>query len=204
MIEIFLSILLYTIFGFAGIFASKKIKFIQKNFYRKQNLIYLSIFYIVYGFFLGQLDTGNLGIAYQIGFGLGNFLSALAGAIIATYGTNLDRCRIDLVSQNKYGRRGLRRTYFPFVFRTNGSDQLQMLTTLIQVGVVHIAQWFTQRVVNCLYYFLTVGHLLYVVRIIFLEEKLKITRFDLGVIRSINELVPDLRQHRWVRRFDRF
>ena len=43
------------------------------------------IFYIVYGFFLGQLDTGNLGIAYQIGFGLGNFLSALAGAIIATY-----------------------------------------------------------------------------------------------------------------------
>ena len=85
MIEIFLSILLYTIFGFIGIFASKKIKFIQKNFYIKQNLIYLSIFYIVYGFFLGQLDTGNLGIAYQIGFGLGNFLSALAGAIIATY-----------------------------------------------------------------------------------------------------------------------
>ena len=85
MIEIFLSILLYTIFGFVGIFASKKIKFIQKNFYIKQNLIYLSIFYIVYGFFLGQLDTGNLGIAYQIGFGLGNFLSALAGAIIATY-----------------------------------------------------------------------------------------------------------------------
>ena len=85
MIEIILSILLYTIFGFAGIFASKKIKLIQKNFYRKQNLIYLSIFYIVYGFFLGQLDTGNLGIAYQIGFGLGNFLSALAGAIIATY-----------------------------------------------------------------------------------------------------------------------
>ena len=85
MIEIFLSIVLYTIFGFAGIFASKKIKFIQKNFHVKQNLIYLSIFYIVYGFFLGQLDTGNLGIAYQIGFGLGNFLSALAGAIIATY-----------------------------------------------------------------------------------------------------------------------
>ena len=85
MIEIFLSILLYTIFGFIGIFASKKIKFIQKNFYIKQNLIYLSIFYIVYGFFLGQLDTGNLGIAYQIGFGLGNFLSALAGAVIATY-----------------------------------------------------------------------------------------------------------------------
>ena len=85
MIEIFLSILLYTIFGLIGIFASKKIKFIQKNFHIKQNLIYLSIFYIVYGFFLGQLDTGNLGIAYQIGFGLGNFLSALAGAIVATY-----------------------------------------------------------------------------------------------------------------------
>ena len=34
-------------FGFAGIFASKKIKFVQKNFYIKQNLIYLSIFYVV-------------------------------------------------------------------------------------------------------------------------------------------------------------
>ena len=85
MIAIFLSILLYTIFGFVGIFASKKVKFIQKNFYIRQNLIYLSILYIVYGFFLGQLDTGNLGIAYQIGFGFGNFLSALAGAVIATY-----------------------------------------------------------------------------------------------------------------------
>ncbi len=85
MIAIFLSILLYTIFGFVGIFASKKIKFVQKNFYIKQNLIYLSIFYVVYGFFLGQLDSGNLGIAYQIGFGLGNFLSALAGAIISTF-----------------------------------------------------------------------------------------------------------------------
>ena len=85
MIEIFLSILLYTIFGFDYIFAFKKIKFIQENIFRLDNIIFLSIFYIVYGFFLGQLDTGNLGIAYQIGFGLGNFLSALAGAIIATY-----------------------------------------------------------------------------------------------------------------------
>ena len=80
-----LSLVIYTIFGFLGIFVSKKIKFIKKNFKKKQNLIYLSIFYIVFGFFLGQLNSGNLGIGYQIGFGLGNFLAAFAGAIITTF-----------------------------------------------------------------------------------------------------------------------
>ena len=83
MILIILSIILYTIFGLIGIFSSKKIKFVRKNFKDKQNIIYLSIFFIVFGFFLGQGDPGNSGVAYQIGYGLGNYISCFVGAIIA-------------------------------------------------------------------------------------------------------------------------
>ena len=84
MIYIFISIILYTIFGLIGIFASKKISFVKKNFKNKQNIIYLSIFFVVFGAFLGQYDPGNTGVAYQIGYGLGNYISCFVGAIIAT------------------------------------------------------------------------------------------------------------------------
>ena len=84
MIFIFISIILYTIFGLIGIFSSKKISFVKKTFKNKQNIIYLSIFFIVFGFFLGQNDPGNTGVAYQIGYGLGNYISCFVGAIIAT------------------------------------------------------------------------------------------------------------------------
>ena len=85
MIYIFISIILYTIFGLIGIFSAKKINFVKKNFKSKQNSIYLSIFFIVFGFFLGQYDPGNTGVAYQIGFGLGNYVSCFVGAILATF-----------------------------------------------------------------------------------------------------------------------
>ncbi len=84
-IDIIISIILYTIFGLIGIFASKKINFVKKNFKNKQNIIYLSIFFIVFGFFLGQYDPGNTGFAYHIGFGLGNYVSCFVGAILATF-----------------------------------------------------------------------------------------------------------------------
>ena len=84
MIFIIISIILYTIFGLIGIFASKKISFVKKNFKNKQNIIYLSIFFVVFGSFLGQYDPGNTGVAYQIGYGLGNYISCFVGAIIAT------------------------------------------------------------------------------------------------------------------------
>ena len=85
MIYIIISIILYTIFGLIGIFASKKISFVKKNFKNKQNIIYLSIFFVVFGSFLGQYDPGNTGVAYQIGYGLGNYISCFVGAIIATF-----------------------------------------------------------------------------------------------------------------------
>ena len=85
MILIILSIITYAIFGLIGIFASKKINFVKKNFKSKQNSIYLSIFFIVFGTFLGQQDPGNTGVAYQIGYGVGNYISCFVGAIIATF-----------------------------------------------------------------------------------------------------------------------
>ena len=48
-------------------------------------IIYLSIFFIVFGSYLGQYDPGNTGIAYQIGYGIGNYVSCFVGAIIATF-----------------------------------------------------------------------------------------------------------------------
>ena len=40
---------------------------------------------IVFGFFLGQYDPGNTGVAYQVGYGLGNYVSCFLGAILATF-----------------------------------------------------------------------------------------------------------------------
>ena len=83
MIDILLSIILYGIFGLLGIHLFKKIDFFKK-ITNKQNTIYISIFYIVFGFFIGQADQYNTGIAYQIGFGIGNFISAVVGSLLAT------------------------------------------------------------------------------------------------------------------------
>ena len=83
--SIIISIILYAIFGLIGIFFLKKINFVKKNFNNQQNIVYLSIFFIVFGFFLGQYDEGNTGITYQIGYGIGNYISCFGGAVIATY-----------------------------------------------------------------------------------------------------------------------
>ena len=85
MFFIIVSIILYTLFGLIGIFLLKKINFVKKTFNNKQNIIYLSVFFIVFGSYLGQYDPGNTGIAYQIGYGIGNYVSCFVGAIIATF-----------------------------------------------------------------------------------------------------------------------
>ena len=93
MVDLIISIIVYALFGLIGIFLLKKINFVKKTFNNKQNIIYLSIFFIVFGFFLGQNDEGNVGdtaerIAYQIGYGVGNYISCFAGAVIATFLAN--------------------------------------------------------------------------------------------------------------------
>ena len=93
MFDVILSLIIYTIFGLIGIFLLKKINFVKKTFNNKQNIIYLSIFFIVFGFFLGQYDEGNVGdasdrIFYQIGYGIGNYIACFVGAVIATFLAN--------------------------------------------------------------------------------------------------------------------
>ena len=90
MVDIIISLILYTLFGLIGIFLLKKINFVKQTFNNKKNIIYLSIFFIVFGFFIGQYDLGNVGygserIAYQIGYGIGNYITCFVGAIIATF-----------------------------------------------------------------------------------------------------------------------
>jgi hypothetical protein len=84
MIYIF-SCILYALFGLIGIFLLKRINFTKNIFNKKQNIIYLSIFYLVFGFFIGKYDEGNTGIAFQIGYGIGNYAVCFAGAVIATF-----------------------------------------------------------------------------------------------------------------------
>ena len=90
MVDLIISIIVYALFGLIGIFLLKKINFVKKTFNNKQNIIYLSIFFIVFGFFIGNFDVENVGyrserIAYQIGYGLGNYASCFVGAVIATF-----------------------------------------------------------------------------------------------------------------------
>ena len=85
MIDIIISLILYTLFGLIGIFLFKRINFTKNIFNKKQSAIYLSIYYIVFGFFLGQLEDGNPDIRYQISFGLGHYFICFVGTVIATF-----------------------------------------------------------------------------------------------------------------------
>jgi Na+/melibiose symporter-like transporter len=51
MIDIIISLIPYTLFGLIGILLFKRINFTKNIFNKKQSAIYLSIYYIVFGFF---------------------------------------------------------------------------------------------------------------------------------------------------------
>ena len=91
MLNIILSIILYAVFGFIGIYGLNKISFFKKHFQKKQNAIYLMIYYIVFSFFIGQKDPLNSGIAFQIGYGFGNCFAAILGAVISSYFANKNK-----------------------------------------------------------------------------------------------------------------
>jgi len=79
-----MSLILYTLFGLIGIFLFKKINFTKEIFSKRQTAIYSSIFFLVFGFFLGQHEGQNT-IGTQIAFGIGNYFACFVGAIIATF-----------------------------------------------------------------------------------------------------------------------
>ena len=84
MFEMLFSIILYAIFGLMGIFLFKRINFTKEILSKKQNAIYSSIYYLVFGIFLAQF-SGYDDVPTQIGFGLGHYFVCFVGAIIATF-----------------------------------------------------------------------------------------------------------------------
>ena len=84
MIDMLISVVIYAIFGFVGIFLFKRIEF-TKNFFNNRNIvIFLSIFYLIVGVFLSKLD-GSKDISFDMGYAIGNYLSCFLGAFIATF-----------------------------------------------------------------------------------------------------------------------
>ena len=100
MINSFMKI--YSVFGFIGIYGLNKISFFKKHFQKKQNAIYLTIYYIVFGFFIGQKDPLNSGIAFQIGYGFGNCFAAVLGAVISSYFANKNKFLMNIQDNSSH------------------------------------------------------------------------------------------------------
>tara|TARA_B100001750_G_scaffold162232_1_gene130982 strand:- start:153 stop:509 length:357 start_codon:yes stop_codon:yes gene_type:complete len=81
-IEIILSLILYTVFGLIGIYFSGQNKYLKKNL-NKQSLTIISIVYILFIAILMKDLEGNTGFGDQLIFSLGNFLATYLGAILA-------------------------------------------------------------------------------------------------------------------------
>jgi len=84
---IILSIIGYTLFSAVGFFFFEKSEFTKNFFGNKQNSIYLSIAFIIFGIYLAQLEymTPPPNFIEQIMFSLGNYLGCFIGAILATF-----------------------------------------------------------------------------------------------------------------------
>ena len=86
LVEVLLGIILSGVFGLLGIYVSNKNKFL-KNFNNKQNLIYVSIFYILIVIITVNVlkIDGVTDPVEQIGYGLGYFIPSYLGAILASF-----------------------------------------------------------------------------------------------------------------------
>ena len=84
---IILSIIGYTLLSTVGFFFFEKSEFTENFFGNKQNSIYLSIAFIVFGIYLAQTEyiTPPPNFIEQILYSLGNYLSCFIGATLATF-----------------------------------------------------------------------------------------------------------------------
>ena len=74
------------IFSFIGFFLFEKNETTQKFFGNKQNSIYISIVYMIYGMYLAQDDVGQkVYFVEQIGYSLGIYIVTFSGAVLATF-----------------------------------------------------------------------------------------------------------------------
>jgi len=83
--DIILSIIGYTLFSAVGFFFFEKSEFTKNFFGNKQNSIYLSIAFIIFGIYLAKADLITPNITEQIVFSLANYLVCFIGAILATF-----------------------------------------------------------------------------------------------------------------------
>ena len=77
-----ISIVLYSIFGLIGIYAVGKNKYLKKNL-TKQNLIFISIVFIILNAVLMKNLDGNTGLSDGLIYSFGNFMATFMGAILA-------------------------------------------------------------------------------------------------------------------------
>jgi len=83
LIDIIVSIILYVVFGLIGIYFSEKNNYLKKNL-NKQNLIIISVVYVLFIAILMKNLEGNSGFNDGLIFSLGNFISTYIGALLAT------------------------------------------------------------------------------------------------------------------------
>jgi hypothetical protein len=84
--ETVLGVMLSMGFAFIGFFLFEKNETTKKFFGNKQNTIYISIVFLIYGMYLsGDWQTRKLLFEEQIGYALGVYLVALVGAMLATF-----------------------------------------------------------------------------------------------------------------------
>jgi hypothetical protein len=73
-------------FGFVGFFLFEKNKTTEKFFGDKQNSIYISIIFFIFGMYLSHEGiTRKILFVEQIGFSAGVYLVAFSGAVLATF-----------------------------------------------------------------------------------------------------------------------
>ena len=97
MIDIIISILLYCVFGLLGIHVFCKIKEINRIFTKQQNIIYLVIFFFIFGIYLAQKNPSlhSSSLVFQITFSVGNLIAVFAGSSIAAFFANKSKFKIN-------------------------------------------------------------------------------------------------------------
>ena len=97
MTDIIISIFLYCVFGLLGIHVFSKIKEINQIFSKQQNIIYLVVFFFIFGMYLAQKNPSlySSSLMFQIAFSVGNLIAVFAGSTFAAFFANKYKFKIN-------------------------------------------------------------------------------------------------------------
>ena len=86
MTDYWIGALAIMLFGFVGFFLFEKNKITEKFFGDKQNSIYISIVFFIFGIYLSHEGMmGQMSFSGQIGYALGVYSTVLIGAALTTF-----------------------------------------------------------------------------------------------------------------------